>query len=379
MILLNICSKFKIDIQQIISVKPYGSGHIHDTFKVSTKERNDYLLQKINTKVFTNIPALQSNIEKVINYIKAENQDSVNPLVMLSCVNGKSFFIDEKDDYWRCFVFIPKSKTYDRIISSDLAYEAGKAFGGFQNMLQKFPFEELHETLPKFHNINYRLSLFESSVKADIKKRLNSVENEIEFVRSRVTKMKRILELGQQNKIPLRVTHNDTKINNVLFDESDKAICVIDLDTVMPGYIHYDFGDAIRTGAASALEDETDLDKMYIDLDLFGGLYEYYIVAVYYFGESLPSNSAYALLLRTDKSKFRNIQIYPVPASDYINIRSTYLLENIHVLNNTGQIVIEKELNTMNYQINVSEFESGIYFLKLKTEEANIIRKIIIE
>jgi len=269
MILLDICSKFKIDTPQIISVKPYGSGHIHDTFKVITRGKCDYLLQKINSKIFSNIPALQSNIENVINYIKAEDQDSANALEMINSISGKSFFLDENGDYWRIFVFVHKSKTYDRVITSDLAYEGGKAFGEFQKLLQKFPVEKLYETLPKFHNADYRLELFESSVKRGIRERVDRVKEEIEFVRSRAIKMKRILKLGQQNKIPLRVTHNDTKINNVLFDENDKAICVIDLDTVMPGYIHYDFGDAIRTGASSAEEDETDLDKMFIDLNLF--------------------------------------------------------------------------------------------------------------
>ena len=265
----SIFSKFNTVTNQVVSIKPYGSGHIHDTYKVSTKGKNDYLLQKINHKVFTNIPALQSNIENVINYIKAEDQDSANALEMINSINGKSFFLDENGYYWRVFVFIPNSKTYNRVISSGLAYEGGKAFGKFQNSLRKFPLEKMHETLPKFHNVDYRLELFESSVKIGVRERVDRVKEEIEFVRSRASKMKRILELGQQNKIPLRVTHNDTKINNVLFDENDKAICVIDLDTVMPGYIHYDYGDAIRTGAASAQEDQTNLDKMYIDLDLF--------------------------------------------------------------------------------------------------------------
>jgi len=265
----SIFSEFNTVTNQVVSIKPYGSGHIHDTFKVITQGRNDYLLQKINHKVFTNIPALQSNIENVINYIIAEDPDSANALEVINCINGKSFFLDENGDYWRIFVFIHKSKTYNRIITSGLAYEGGKAFGKFQNSLRKFPLEKLYETLPKFHNVDYRIELFESSLKTDIKNRVKGIEDEIEFVHSRASKMKRILELGQQNKIPLRITHNDTKINNILFNENDKAICVIDLDTVMPGYIHYDFGDAIRTGAASAREDETDLEKMYIDLDLF--------------------------------------------------------------------------------------------------------------
>lgn len=268
MIPLNICSRFNIDIHRIVSIKAYGSGHIHETYKVGTSNGDAYILQRINQQIFKDIPALQSNIEKVLDHMAKSDIAETN-LEMLRSTNDKTFFEDDHGEYWRVFIFIPNSKTYDRISSTSLAMEGGKAFGSFLNSLHNFNTEMLSETLPEFHHIESRINLFEQSVKKDKADRANLIHEELDFVRLRVLRMKRILELGKGKKIPLRITHNDTKINNVLFDKDDKAICVIDLDTVMPGYIHYDFGDAIRTGAASAAEDEADLSKMFINLKLF--------------------------------------------------------------------------------------------------------------
>ena len=265
----DICTEFGLDKQKIVSVQSFGSGHIHDTFRVKMHEGGDYILQKINNKIFPDISLMQLNIEKVIRHLKKSNRAGEGELEMLSSGDGRSYFRDEDGLYWRMFVFIPGTKTYDRISSPEIAFEAGSAFGNFQQLLHDFDPVSLAETLPRFHDIYYRLELFEEAVRNDSEKRVSEISNEINFVRSKSEKMHRILDMGQKGEIPLRVTHNDTKINNVLFDEYDKAVCVIDLDTVMPGYIHYDFGDAIRTGAASADEDEKDISKMFIDLKLF--------------------------------------------------------------------------------------------------------------
>jgi hypothetical protein len=254
---------------KLISIEPFGTGHIHDTYKLIAQNQESFILQKINKKVFPNIPALQHNIEKVIEHMCRKNMDSTHKLTILKSTTGKSYFADANGDYWRLFNFIPESKSFNRVLNADHAYEAGKAFGEFQKMFKDFPYKSLHETLPNFHHIDHRLQLFEISALKNPMNRAEEVKNEIDFVRLKARRMRRILLKGQADLIPIRVTHNDTKINNVLFDLNDKAICVIDLDTVMPGYIHYDFGDAIRTGAAAAVEDETDLNKMFIDLKLF--------------------------------------------------------------------------------------------------------------
>lgn len=254
---------------EILSTEPYGSGHIHETYKIITRDRKAYILQKINHSIFSDIEALQENIKNVLNHQASQENILETILKMRTMRNGKSYFLDEKGCYWRVYDFIEGSKTYDKITSTHFAYEAGVAYGNFISSLQDFPADSLHETIPEFHDLESRLQKFEQSIIADTRKSAIDIESEIEFVRKRVLRMKRILELGKKQKFTLRVTHNDTKINNVLFNEYDKAICVIDLDTVMPGYIHYDFGDAVRTGAASADEDETDLSKMFIDLKLF--------------------------------------------------------------------------------------------------------------
>lgn len=268
MAIFNTSLASKLIGADIQSVERYGSGHIHQTYKVEASSGEVYILQKINCKIFTNIPVLQKNIQNVLNHIAQKGQ-SDNSLKILTFKNEKSYFLDDLGNYWRLFNYIHNSKTYNKITSENLAYEAGKAYGSFLSSLNDLPVDSLHETIPDFHNLDYRLHLLEQSVKTDTKNRLSNIESELQFARIRSLKLRRILELGKENKIPLRVTHNDTKINNVLFNKDDKAICVIDLDTVMPGYIHYDFGDAIRTGAASADEDEAELCKMFIDLELF--------------------------------------------------------------------------------------------------------------
>ncbi len=269
MTLENICSEFGLDKREIVSTQLFGSGHIHDTYRVETNGSTDYILQKINDSIFRDVSLMQANIEQVVKHLKKNSSAEEQVLQMLPATNGLSWIRDDEGAYWRMFVFIPETKTYNRVFSPEIAYEAGSAFGRFQRLLKDFDPNSLAETLPRFHDIYYRLELFEEAVRNDPANRVSEISTEIEFVRSRAGRMKKIFDLGNEGKIPIRTTHNDTKINNVLFDERGKAVCVIDLDTVMPGYIHYDFGDAIRTGAASADEDETNTDLMFVDLKLF--------------------------------------------------------------------------------------------------------------
>ncbi|HKK41844.1 MAG TPA: aminoglycoside phosphotransferase family protein, partial [Bacteroidales bacterium] len=233
-----------------LSGEPFGSGHIHDTFRIITDEKycDDYIIQKLNNKIFRNIPELQNNIERVTVHLRNKlltipgSDIKRECLRLISAKDGKSWIVDNEGHYWRMYIFISAHHSYNVVDSNDKAFEGGKAIGRFQAMLSDMPGGPLHETIPWFHNIEKRLETFNNKITEDPAGRVESVREEIEQFLSRAEDMKIILRLGDQGRIPLRITHNDTKFNNILLDENDKALCVIDLDTVMPGYVHYDFG-----------------------------------------------------------------------------------------------------------------------------------------
>jgi Ser/Thr protein kinase RdoA (MazF antagonist) len=265
--------------------EPYGSGHIHDTFRIETEEsgNDDYILQRLNNKIFKNIPELQQNIERVTVHLR--NKLNMIPgsdikrecLCLVPSKESKSWIVDNDGNYWRMYIFISRHRSYNIVDSPDKAFEGGKAIGRFQAMLSDMPGGPLFETIPSFHNIEIRLKTLSQKIKENPAGRVNTVGDEIKQVLQRAEEMKIILRLGDEGKIPLRITHNDTKFNNILLDENDKALCVIDLDTVMPGYVHYDFGDAIRTAANTAAEDETDYSKIKMDINLFKAYSEGYL------------------------------------------------------------------------------------------------------
>ena len=256
---------------------PYGSGHIHDTFLVKTPEedKDDYILQRLNTRVFKNIPELQKNIERVTKHLNQKllaipgSDVKRECLTLIPAKNGFSWITDKDGNYWRMYIFISNHKSYNIVDSPGKAFEGGKAIGRFQAMLSDLPGKPLYETIPHFHDIEKRLDIFRQVLNTDRVHRSKNASDPIDFVFKRSEEMKIILRLGKEGKIPVRITHNDTKFNNILLDEQDKALCVIDLDTVMPGYIHYDFGDAIRTAANTAEEDEKELSKVKMDIGLF--------------------------------------------------------------------------------------------------------------
>jgi len=257
--------------------EPYGSGHIHDTFRIETmeKDKDDYILQRLNNRIFRNIPELQENIERVTVHLRERISAIPGSDIKRECLSlipandKKSWIVDKNGNYWRMYIFISNHRSYNIVDTPDKAFEGGKAIGRFQAMLADLPGDSLHETIPSFHNIEKRIEAFTRSTKSDPKYRAKEVGNEIDAVLKRAEAMKVILNLGREGKIPVRITHNDTKFNNILLDENDKALCVIDLDTVMPGYVHYDFGDAIRTAANIAAEDEKELSKVQMDIKLF--------------------------------------------------------------------------------------------------------------
>jgi thiamine kinase-like enzyme len=260
----------------IKTISPFGSGHIHDTYRLTNEVNGfpDYILQRINHNIFKNIPGLTENMRLVTAHLKKRlaeipgSDPEKEVLQMVPMKNGQYVFQDADGNHWRVFHFLKDTRSYDLVTTEQQAFEGGKAFGKFQRLLADMDATRLQETIPDFHNLESRMNLFHKAIEANPKDRVKLVAPEIEFVESRVEQMNRILKLGRAGKLPLRITHNDTKFNNVLLDQNDRGQCVIDLDTVMPGYVAYDFGDAVRTIVNTASEDEKDLEKIQVNMAL---------------------------------------------------------------------------------------------------------------
>jgi Ser/Thr protein kinase RdoA (MazF antagonist) len=261
----------------VASIQPFGSGHINDTFLVRTTKNSspNYVLQRINHSIFKNVPALMNNVVLVTQHLQKKLSAIPNVNLSRECLTvvftreKQSFVQDEQGYYWVCYLFIEGSQSHDVVLNAKQAYEGGKTLGRFLDLVSDFPCDLLHETLPNFHHVGYRLDNFMQAHADDKHKRIAQCQDEIDFVNAHADEMKYILHLGDSGKIPQRITHNDTKFNNVLLDEHDNGLCVIDLDTVMPGYIHYDLSDAVRTVANTSVEDEPDLNKIAFNTDLF--------------------------------------------------------------------------------------------------------------
>ncbi len=263
---------------EFVSSTPYGSGHINDTRLVTYDDNGSecmYILQRINHNVFKNPEELMSNFAKVTSYLRGiitENGGDPDreTLNIIKTKDGKNVLKTENGEFWRLMLFITNSMSYDKVEKPEQFYSSAVSFGNFQRLLRDFPADTLYETIPNFHNTPDRLLKFEAAASEDICKRADSVRDEIKFVRDRAEFAKTLEKAHAEGKLPLRVTHNDTKLNNILFDkESGKALTVIDLDTIMPGYSVNDFGDSIRFGATTALEDEADLSKVNFDISLY--------------------------------------------------------------------------------------------------------------
>jgi Ser/Thr protein kinase RdoA (MazF antagonist) len=274
--LQSITSQFALT-GTVLSVLPYGSGHINDTYKVETAEAgyHNYILQRINHKIFKNVPGLMDNIDRVTKHIriKLEHTPGADPdrqvLTLIPTLDHKSFYQDPDGNFWRVYIFIEDNRSYDIVDTPEKAFEGGRMFGKFQSMIADLPGGPLFETIPNFHNIDMRLETLKQTIEKNPVGRASLVSQEVEFVMQRAAEMGTILHLGQAGKIPQRITHNDTKFNNVLLDKNDQGLCVIDLDTVMPGYVHYDYGDSIRTSTNTGAEDDPDLSKVEMDIRLF--------------------------------------------------------------------------------------------------------------
>ena len=257
---------------------PYGSGHINDTFRVTFQHKGEtkrYILQRMNNQIFLNPEELMENVVGVTSWLRkkiVENggEPERETLNLVPAKDGKAFYKDSEGEYWRVYIFIEGAKTYDLVENQEDFYQSAVAFGRFQGLLADYPAETLHETIQDFHNTVKRLDTFKKAVEADGCGRAAQVQEEIQFVLDREALAHKLCDMQAEGKLPLRVTHNDTKLNNIMIDdETRKAICVIDLDTVMPGLSVNDFGDSIRFGASTGAEDEPDLSKVSCSMELF--------------------------------------------------------------------------------------------------------------
>jgi Ser/Thr protein kinase RdoA (MazF antagonist) len=262
----------------IKTIKPYGSGHINDTFLVENTESNcpDYLLQRINHHIFKDVEGVIVNIYMVTAHLDAKLKSKVDlensdeqVLTLIPAKNSVLFFKDTAGNFWRMYQFIKNSVSYNVVSSTEQAYEGGQAFGRFQRRLSDMNPELLTETIVNFHDITMRLTQFKDAMQVDEFDRLKNIETEIHLIKEYEEYMCSIYKMGEAGLLPIRITHNDTKFNNILFDTADKAICIIDLDTVMPGYIAYDFGDAIRSLVNTSEEDEPNINKIDVNIPLF--------------------------------------------------------------------------------------------------------------
>ncbi len=258
---------------EIVSINPYGSGHINATWlaihKSADGKEKKNLMQKISTVAFKNPEQLMENIVGVTEFLRDKVEED-GTLTVIKTLDGKSFHLDEFGNYWRVYKFIENATAYQQIENDNDFYTCGLAFGEFQQMLAEYPAEKLHETIVNFHNTPSRYADFKKALAEDKMGRAKDVQPEVEFVLARECKADGITSKLESGEIPYRVTHNDTKLNNILInDATGKAKCVIDLDTIMPGAAAYDFGDSIRFGASTGAEDETDLSKISVSTHLF--------------------------------------------------------------------------------------------------------------
>ena len=265
---MKILSRFRLDTEPL-SCEPYGCGHINTTYLVVTESGWRYILQRINDRTFHNVEKLMDNIVSVTDFLRRKTDDPRGVLTVVKTQDGRSY-LHAQNGYWRVYHFVENTICLQQPETDEDFYQSAVGFGTFQQLLSDFPAETLPETIPNFHNTPDRYRAFLETLARDPMQRAAQVQPEIAFALARQAEMGAIQHALDAGELPLRVTHNDTKLNNVLLDEKTrKALCVIDLDTVMPGSSLYDFGDSVRFGAATAAEDETDLSKVEMSLDRF--------------------------------------------------------------------------------------------------------------
>lgn len=281
----NLATIFNI-IDEVGEIRPLKVGFINDSFIVGSKylDGNWYFLQKINHNIFKNVSGLQQNINIVTNHLRTKLKEAGETdierkvLRLIPTKNGELFHIDSEGAYWRLYVFIRNTSSYDAI-TPELAYKAGGAFGNFQRMLVDISHDKLIESIPNFHNMEFRLEQFREAVRKNAAGRLSETKWLVDEIENRSEEMCLPEHLFREGILPKRINHCDTKVNNLLFNENDEPICIVDLDTVMPGFVLSDFGDFMRTGANTGAEDDLDLTKVSFDMEIFKSYTKGYLVS----------------------------------------------------------------------------------------------------
>ncbi len=297
--IIEIAGRFDFE-SEIVEVSPFGNGHINNTYIVDTENGKRYVLQRINDFVFKKPLEVMENIFGITEHLE-KKFETIGPSENLKCAlkfirtkNKKTCTADNSGKIWRSYEFVD-GNSFDVVDSQEIFKNSGKSFGDFFKYLSDYPADTLNETIVDFHNTPARLQQLNNAIEKDEKQLAKSVEAEIAFIRAREKDAYFFVDLQKQGEIPIRVTHNDTKLNNVLMDKTtNKGICVIDLDTVMPGFIAFDFGDTIRYGANNCDEDEPNLEKCNFDIDLFTAYVEGFLECA---GKSLTKKEVETLVM----------------------------------------------------------------------------------
>ncbi|MEN8155456.1 MAG: aminoglycoside phosphotransferase family protein [Bacteroidota bacterium] len=272
----DIAKQFATD-GTINEIKTHHGGHINDSYRLTntTKGKPDYIMQRVNHHVFKDVELLMQNMVLVTDHVTAKVKKAYpedpqrRSLEIIPALDGRSFFRDPEGNYWRVLRFIEDHLVFDSTTDPDIAYQGALKFGEFTRMLNDLKAEKVGTIIPDFHNMKWRLTQLEEAIKNNKAGRMKEVKEEIGYIESRAKMMLTVHELGEKGAIPLRITHNDTKISNVLFDMDKKGLCVIDLDTIQPGYVTSDFGDGIRTLTNTGEEDDRELDKVTMEIGLY--------------------------------------------------------------------------------------------------------------
>ena len=326
-------------------ITPLTGGHINDTFLV--EDNGKFTLQRINRYVFPSPQNIMENITGVTEFLREKilargGDPDRETLNILKTRDGSTLFVDENGEPWRCMTYVDGASSHETVESPAMLGEAGRAFGEFQNLLSGYPADTLHETIVNFHNTPERYRQLMEAANQDKAGRLASVAAEMDFAAKREQDCALLMDLLKEGKLPLRVTHNDTKMSNVLIDDTTgKALCVIDLDTVMPGLTAFDFGDSIRAGATTAAEDEADLSKVHFDLGLFEAYTQGFLSAA---GEALTPLGLQTL---PDGARLMTYEVGIRFLADYLNgdvyFRTAYPEHNLVRARNQFKLVEEME------------------------------------